>query len=351
MRTLLSKTRIKFITCMTIVFMFSVPLFYLITKNFYAEDMMHIIESVEQGKGIPAIDLEQDIIAGIMIQFLLVFFVISLSFYITIRFIARHLWHPFDDTLRKTELFNIMQGKIPNFIETDIYEFKRLNNSLIKLMEKDSKTFRIQKEFSENASHELQTPLALMRSKLDLLIQEKMNEKQMLLVDDLYKLTMRMSHLNRNLLLLAKIDNEQYADQEEVDIMVLLSNLLLMYNVFHEHNIQVKNKQTFSTNTLRANPFLLECLLKNLVINAIRYSPSDGRIQILVQNHQLLISNFSIDNKPLDANKVFHRFSSDTIQKKGNGLGLAIVKSICDLHRWTVQYKFKDGKHNFIVIF
>ena len=73
MRTLLSKTRIKFITCMTIVFMFSVPLFYLITKNFYAEDMMHIIESVEQGKGIPAIDLEQDIIAGIM------FFLLSVS--------------------------------------------------------------------------------------------------------------------------------------------------------------------------------------------------------------------------------------------------------------------------------
>lgn len=352
MKTLLSKTRSTFILCMVAVFTLTAPLFYLITKQFYAEDMIDIITSVEQGRGLPPLDLERDIMTGMMLQFLLVFLAVSLSFYITVRFITHRLWHPFNDTLCKAEQFNIAQGDIPELMETDVYEFDRLNRSLTKLMEKDSETFRIQKEFSENASHELQTPLAVMRGKLDLLMQEDLGERQMQIVSDLYRLTTRMTHLNRNLLLLAKIDNAQYAEQEDVEVAALLSASLPMYNVLQkEGKIQVEDRRSSAQIKLRANPTLLDCLLKNLIVNAIRHSVSDKDIRVFIEDDSLTVCNRLADDTPLDASLLFCRFQSGGAQKSGNGLGLAIVKAICDFHGWTVHYAFEEKEHRFVVKF
>lgn len=166
--------------------------------------MIDIIEAVQLGTSIPHIDLERDIMVGMMLQFLLIFLVLSLALFIMMRFITHRLWLPFDDTLQKTEQFNLAQSAVPQFQKTEIKEFARLNNSLAKLMQKDKEIYRIQKEFTENASHELQTPISIIRSKLDLLMQEELDERSMSLVSDLYDLNTRMEHLNRNLLLLAK---------------------------------------------------------------------------------------------------------------------------------------------------
>ena len=214
--SLLSKTLRLFVSCVTICFVLTAPLFYLLTKYYYAEDMIDIIEAMSRGEGVPPIDLEQDIMVGMMIQYLFIFCVITTAMFITIRFFTKKLLVPFDDTLRKTEDFNLAQSDVPLFV----------NQSLGRLMSKDKETYRIQKEFTENASHELQTPLAIIRSKLDLLMQEELGEKEMKLVSDLYQLTMRMGHLNRNLLLLAKIENAQYTTLQEVDVKEMLSESL-----------------------------------------------------------------------------------------------------------------------------
>jgi two-component system, OmpR family, sensor kinase len=352
MKTLLAKTRTRFATCMAVVFLLTTPLFYLITRHFYAEDMMDIIESVERGEGIPALDLEQDIMIGVMLQFLLVFLAVGLSYYLAARFAMHSLWHPFDDTLRKTEQFNLAQGDIPQFMETDVCEFDRLNHSLMRLMEKDRETFRIQKEFSENASHEQQTPLAVMRSKLDLLMQENLTERQMHIVADLYQMTTRLSRLNRNLLLLAKIDNAQYATQDEVDIVFLLSGMLDMYDSLRQGvSVKVDDRRAKPESTVRANYFLLESLLKNLIVNAIRHTASGREVVILVETNGLTVSNPSADNTPLDASTLFHRFANSDKPRTGNGLGLAIVKAVCDFHGWTVHYEFFACEHRFIVRF
>lgn len=224
--SLLSKTLRLFVSCVTICFVLTAPLFYLLTKYYYAEDMIDIIEAMSRGEGVPPIDLEQDIMVGMTIQYLFIFCVITTAMFITIRFFTKKLLVPFDDTLRKTEDFNLAQSDVPLFVDIDIEEFNRLNQSLGRLMSKDKETYRIQKEFTENASHELQTPLAIIRSKLDLLMQEELGEKEMKLVSDLYQLTMRMGHLNRNLLLLAKIENAQYTTLQEVDVKEMLSESL-----------------------------------------------------------------------------------------------------------------------------
>ncbi len=352
MKTLLAKTRTKFATCLVVVILLTTPLFYLITRHFYAEDMIDIIESVERGEGIPTLDLEQDIMAGVMLQFLLVFLAVGLSYYLAARFAMRSLWHPFDDTLRKTERFNLAQGDIPHFMKTDIREFDSLNRSLTQLMEKDRETFRIQKEFSENASHEQQTPLAVMRGKLDLLMQEEMNERQMRIVADLYRMTTRLSRLNRNLLLLAKIDNAQYAAQDEVDIAALLSGLLDMYDsLWQGISVKTDDLREKPSATFSANSFLLESLLKNLVVNAIRHTASGREVRILIEDNRLTVSNPSADNIPLDTATLFRRFAGSDKLRTGNGLGLSIVKAVCDFHGWTVCYEFIKGEHRFTVNF
>lgn len=364
--SLLSKTLRLFVSCVAICFVLTAPLFYLLTKYYYAEDMIDIIEAMSRGEGVPPIDLEQDIMAGMMIQYLLIFCVITIAMFITMRFFTKKLLVPFDDTLRKTEDFNLAQSDVPLFVDTDIEEFNRLNQSLERLMSKDKETYRIQKEFTENASHELQTPLAIIRSKLDLLMQEELGEKEMKLVSDLYQLTMRMGHLNRNLLLLAKIENAQYTTLQEVDVKEMLSESLPLYEAL-QSGTTLKLIDSNQHLKIQANPVLLECLLKNLIVNAIRHSPSKGEIQLIMGDHQLMVSNGSIDGKdgkPLDSKTLFQRFRSGDNQpsssnapsmeaprQKGNGLGLAIVKAICDFHHWSIDYHFKDGKHQFIVHF
>lgn len=349
-RNLLSKSLWQFACCAAVCFVLMAPLFYWLTRYFYAEDIIDIIEAVEQGNGIPPLDFEQDVITGMMLQFLLIFFAITLALFMTVRFTTKKLWQPFDDTLRKVEQFNLAQSDIPLFMETDIHEFARLNRSLEQLMRKDKETYRIQKEFTENASHELQTPLAVIRSKLDLLMQENLTESQMRLVSDLYGLTIRMGYLNRDLLLLAKIENAQYTDWEEVDVVSLLSDLLLRYETLqHGISLYVEDRRINRNKRLRANAALLECLLKNLIINALRYSKPDGKVQIFVENNRLITCNASIDGKPLDGNTLFCRFRPGNVRHKGNGLGLAIVKAICDFHHWMVEYRFEAGYHQFII--
>lgn len=352
MITLLSKTRTIYLAYTAIIFILTAPLFYLITKYFYAEDMIYIIESVQKGSGIPVLDYEEDLIEGMFIQILLVFIVISISFYFTIHLITKRLWQPFDDTLRQTELFNIAQDKLPNFTPTDVKEFARLNESLTKLMNRSQKTFKIQKEFTENASHELQTPLAVMRTKLDMLMQEELNERQMKYIADLDMLTMRMSHLNRNLLLLAKIDNAQYDTIEEIDIIDFVSSHLSLYKTLqNDVVINIHNRNKKSKIVIKANEILFECLFKNLIINAKRHSPQNSEVTITVKEKQLTISNHSTDNKALNKDTLFHRFGSTNTKKSGNGLGLAIVKAICDFHKWEIEYTFKEQNHNFTITF
>lgn len=349
-RSLLSKTLTLFLICTVCIFLLTTPLFYMLTKYFYAEDMIDIIESVESGQGIPPLDLERDIMGGMMLQFMLIFIVISLSLFITMRFTTKRLWQPFNNTLKKTEQFNLAQGDIPSFIDTDIREFNRLNQSIEKLIRKDKETFRIQKEFTENASHELQTPLAIIRSKLDLLMQEDMNKRQMKLVSDLYQLTTRMGHLNRNLLLLAKIENEQYSEQESIDLSAFIKQLIPIYNTLRNQTIISFHERHKHGVSILANTVLLECMINNLVVNAIRHTPNEGYIILTLYDNKLTIVN-PANGHALSQEDIFHRFRKGNMENGGNGLGLSIVKAVCDYHEWDIKYEFVDNTHSFTVTF
>ncbi|MGM9694983.1 MAG: sensor histidine kinase [Alloprevotella sp.] len=349
-KSLLSKTQTAFLFCMCGVFLVLAPFFYFLTVQFYAEDMIELVEAFQRGGEIPALDLQSDVAEGMMWQTLSVLFASGAALFITVRLLARRLWIPFDDTLRKTEQFNLVSGDLPKFMETDVKEFRRLNDSLSGIMKKHAEAFRMQKEFSENASHELQTPLAVMRGTLDLLLQENMTEGQMRLVGELQRQTSRMEKLNRNLLLLAKIDSGQYDAAEDADVADVLSELDRFFRELQGRDVmRVEDRRDAPFRTVRANSVLLESMVKNLVINAVRHGAPEEKVRVVLENDRLSVSNAAPDGKPLDKSTLFRRFSGS--KGDSHGLGLAIVRSICRFHGWTVDYDFLDGVHCFTVIF
>lgn len=348
MKSLLNKSLSQFVVCIVAILILTIPLFYLLTKTYYAEEMRDVICAMSLGKPLPPLDLEEDIMVGMTLQYVLILVVLSLSLFLVMRFLTRRLWKPFDDTLQKIEQFNLEHSDVPCFMESDIKEFARLNRSLEKLMHKDKDTYNSQKEFTENASHELQTPIAVIKSKLDLLMQEDLTQQQLEIISQLYQTIMRMSRLNKSLLLLAKIENSQFKSIERLDLKSFIRNRLAVYSELYHRKIELFTDR--ADVSIKANSSLLESLIDNLVVNAIRNTSPEGLIDIILGPNTLIVEN-NCEGEGLDKQKIFQRFNYSNERKKGNGLGLAIVKAICDYHGWILTYELRDGRHTFNIGF
>ena len=348
-KSLTRKSLEQFIGCVAILLVLAAPLFYLLTRNFYAEDMTDLIEAVRDGKPIPASDLEADILQGIMLQFGLITTILAIAIVIMMGIISRRLWLPFDRTLREIERFRLESGQVPALPDSGIREFDHLNKVLRQLMRENVHSYRMQKEFTENASHELQTPLAIFRSKLDLLLQKPgVTQEQADIIQELYRMNSRLAHLNGNLLLLARMENKQFGT-ESVDLVQVTGELL---DTFSSCSGGLSVRRTFRTDAmpLCANRCLLESMVTNLLTNAARHNRPGGTIQVSIMPGRLTVSNTSAEGA-LDATQIFSRFHHTSSPSQGNGLGLAIVKAVCDYHGWRVDYAYRDGIHQFSVDF
>lgn len=348
-KSLMRKSLTQFIICVTALMILAAPLFYLLTENYYAEDMKDVIEAVQRGEPVPSIDMEEDIMHGIMIQFVIIAGIMVIAIVLMLGFISKRLWRPFDRTLQSIETFSLEDGRIPALPDSGIEEFSRLNTVLDKLMTGSMDSYRSRKEFTENASHELQTPLAVLQSKLDLLLQQpQLTVEQAAIIQDLYQMSGRLSRLNRNLLLLAKVENGQF-DRNDMDVVEVMDCLQpyfenLAGNLTMERDCRVK------TLTLKANRTLFESLVSNLVVNAVRHNRPGGTVTIFLDKYRLTVSNTS-DEAALNPDRIFDRFYRPSEKTAGNGLGLAIAKAICDWHRWLIDYTYRDGIHSFTVHF
>lgn len=300
---------------------------------------------------VPMIE-DNDLLGNLISQYGLIFFILLVSLGIAQRIISRKLWMPFYDSLGKIENYTLEQGIVPEFKKTSTKEFERLNQILTNLIANNLEVYKHQKEFIENASHELQTPLAVFQSQLDILLQEpELTEKQTQVIQSLYSVSSRLTRLNKNLLLLAKIDYEQHVDREEINFRELLDKAIYYLRTLTENEGIDFTVSIQTIPVLRANKILLESLINNLIVNAIRHNvEQNGTISISVNKDSLVVSNTG-ENQSLDTKKMFRRFNHTSEERKGNGLGLAIVYQICKLHHWKIDYSFQNSIHSFIVRF
>jgi signal transduction histidine kinase len=240
-------------------------------------------------------------------------------------------------------------------ISSDISEFDTLNKVLTNMANKIENDFINLKEFTENASHEIQTPLAIIKSKLEILIQSTtLTREQIELVQIMDHATSRLSKLNMGLLLIAKIENNQYEKMEPVSLGSLIRKSLETLDDFIRHkNLEVKWEMEEMV-SVNMNPVLADILVNNLINNAIKHNVCDGYITIMLSVKELTIEN---SGKPLVGNSIenpsdlFHRFKKNSTSDESIGLGLAIVKKICDTYHLSIFYTIKDNIHSISIKF
>lgn len=266
------------------------------------------------------------------------------------RSLSRRLWRPFYETLSQLKAYELDKNEFIQGVSTDIIEFDDLNKAVSHLTERNRRIFLEQKEFIENASHELQTPLAVFQSKLDNLMQSpSLVESDADTIQELEETAQRMARLNKNLLLLSKIDNEQFADLTEVNVAELLQAVLSNVKLVTEpQNLTIE--MDIRTCVLRSNKTLIEILLTNLLHNAVRHTERDGRVAVSLIDNVFKITNTGLP-LTMSSEKMFKRFSSESLNDNSTGIGLAIVKKICDVCRYQIRYEFKSNEHCFTVAF
>jgi len=263
----------------------------------------------------------------------------------------RNVWSPFNENLEILKNFSLENSQPIHLQETNIDEFQELNHSLVKLTEKINSDYKNLKEFTENASHEMQTPLAIMQSKAEMLMQsDNLSRAQLQQIKAIYLAGQRLSKLNKTLLLLAKIDNQQYKNKETIDINEAIERQLELFEDFVENKkLKINKKSTLNTK-IEANPLLFDMVISNLLSNAIKHNIEHGNIDILTTDLFISISNSGIPPK-LNSTTLFERFKKESSSSNSFGLGLAIVKKVCDIYHWKINHSFIENQHNITVYF
>ncbi|WP_341225638.1 HAMP domain-containing sensor histidine kinase [uncultured Arcticibacterium sp.] len=294
-------------------------------------------------------EADQTLLAVTVVTFLF-FVILIIGFILLNRKISANSWRPFYKTLRSLQAFDLTKDQELNLPLTDIQEFEELNKSIQNLVKNNITAYKQQKSFTENASHELQTPIALLKSKLDLLIQEKgVTPEISQLLNSIEAPLARLSRINKNLLLLAKVENHQYSELEKLKVAEYMESALVLFEDY------ISTKQLKVTSHLKeglninSNAFLLETLLQNLLSNAIRHTSDKGEIHINIEGNSISLANSGVN--ALDQNQLFQRFASASKDKVSSGLGLAIIKEIASKYNLQVDYTFENRFHKFSVVF
>ena len=261
------------------------------------------------------------------------------------RLVFRRLWQPFYASIAAIGQFQLGKHNAADFPDTRIEEFNFMNDQFKRMAAKVNKEYVVLKEFTENASHEMQTPLAIIRSKLDLAIQDQhLSEIQSATLQSAYASVKKLASLNRSLLLIAKISNDQYSDGAVINFKYKLYDKIIQFQELWKGKLQVT--YDLSDAELYANPDLMDILLNNLFSNASKHNVPNGKVMLHLTDAALVIKNTGRP-VPLDETRMFQRFYKGSLQDENNGLGLSIVKQICDLAGIVPSYSFSGNIHVF----
>ncbi|MCD4697733.1 MAG: HAMP domain-containing histidine kinase [Bacteroidales bacterium] len=280
---------------------------------------------------------------GLVIGFVIILLMAGLFF--LHKNISKKAWGPFLINLKNLKGFSLQQQKQLEMIPSKIVEFQELNDVLITLVEKVITDYKNLKTFSEDASHEMQTPLAVIQNNLEEALQVKnIDAGQAKQISRSLQAVKRLQKLIKSLLTFTQIDNRQFIKKQEVSIfktitthidqvqdLIDLKKLKIILNIDKSYR-------------LFTNQHLLDILFSNLVINSIIHNIQNGEVRMDFTNNIFTISNTGL---PLEVppDKLFERFYKPSNSVGTLGLGLAIVKKICDVNDWEINYETSSNRH------
>jgi signal transduction histidine kinase len=265
--------------------------------------------------------------------------------------ISKTLWRPFYSSLKMVREYELTNHASAGFKKSGIEEFDEMNKNIEQFLNKNHRIFLSQKEFAENAAHEMQTPLAIFQGQFENLMQTTpLSDEQAGMIDDMEINNQRLIKLNRSLLLLAKMGNGEHDVKEVVNVTELTEKLVNSFkSVLGKKQINLSDRHN---GILRVymNKAWLEILISNLISNAERHNVDHGDIQIETTATTFMIRNTG-DDQALETVNMYQRFSKKGNHPEGTGLGLSIIYQICQLNKLDLQYYYENNSHEFRIDF
>ncbi|MCS6820322.1 MAG: HAMP domain-containing histidine kinase [Microscillaceae bacterium] len=266
-------------------------------------------------------------------------------------FIARSFWKPFHHTLQEIKNFNLKNSQSPSFQPTRIKEFAELNHLLSRMTDKMRHDYKNLKEFTENASHEIQTPLAIIKNKLEILLDsDNLCEEQVRAINAAYQSADKLSKLSRTLALITKIENQEFSNITAVDFRALLENNLYNFKELIELKAIELQADLKEQVFLQIDPTIADILISNLLKNAINHNIENGKIHIELNRTHFLITNTGLP-LTVEPDKLFERFQKNNPSSNSLGLGLSIIKKICEVNQFKVRYNYTMNLHQLEIQF
>lgn len=297
----------------------------------------------------------EDMLGVVLAVMLTVLSLLLLSLGVLNRWLAHRIWHPFQLTLEALRHYNLQhQQPLALAAATPIDEFTELNQALTQMSTRLAADYQSLKDFTENAAHEIQTPLAIMQVKLEQLLQtEELPLATSQLIGDLYGATMRLSRLHQALALLTKIENRQFPGAVPLALDKVVENKLhLLQDFVDNKELRVERVVAPGQPPLHMHPALAESMVGNLLQNAIKHNHRGGTLSWILTPDYLAISNTgpALVGEP---SRFFERFRKLNATSDSPGLGLSIVQQICRYYGYTVSYSFAaaDSLHTLRVQF
>lgn len=294
---------------------------------------------------------EDDLIEDLFFSVIWLYFGLIGCVVLLNKVILTRTWQSFYSTLKQLTDFRIEKEDVFEAEKSKIAEFNLLNETLEQLLNRTTQVYRDQKQFIENASHELQTPLAITLNKLELLLKNNnLSEHEYGIIDSAINNLQRMSRLNSSLLLLSKIENHQFQNSVRVDLKGVLNNTLEQledFAAYKEVRVEVMNLENSEH---YIHPDLAAILFTNLVKNAIIHNYKSGDVRVYLDETIFYIENTGV-KEALPKEKLFDRFYKKGNSTSSTGLGLAIVRTIVTTSGYRLGYSFEDNRHRISIYF
>ena len=292
----------------------------------------------------------RDLITAILRWMVFLYFILLVACIGITAAVVNYNFRPLKSLLKWVQGYVPGKDNPPVPCNTDIEEFRILAQATQRTADRIEKQYDLQNQFIGNASHELQTPLAVCTGKIEMMLDsESLDSQQAGELMSIGRTLNRMIRLNKTLLLMTKIDNGQFIDTSEIDIVRLAGDSLDMLGDIYGYK-DIRSVMNAPDHVLlEMNEQLASIMVSNLLKNAFVYAPSGSVVTVMLSDKCLEVSNDG--DTPLDKDRIFDRFYQGPAKKEGSsGLGLALVKAICERYSFSLDYRY-DGKHSFTVTF
>lgn len=308
-----------------------------------SEDRFH-----ELTVAIPSFE-KDDLQRKILVWIVILYVVLLLAVLLVNAWVLNRSFKPLYALLGWFDDFRLGGEVTPPEGRNDVTEFRKLKEAAMRSARRQNEVFEEQRSFIGNASHELQTPIAVCQNRLEMLADDpSLGERQLEQVVGARRTLAHMSRLNRNLLLLSKIDNGQVGEPRDVDVNLIVEGLLEDYTSIYASNGIETALNDSGRFVLRMDETLASVLFGNLLKNAFVHTGPDGVVRVDISD-----SSFSVENTAagdaLDPDRIFRRFYKGAGNKGSSGLGLALADSVCRLYGLVISYGFENGMHRFTV--